>query len=193
MNEKQEHILRYCNVPLDFRDLNLQEMISSLPFGQDEINKWVSEFGFAKVGEKSLIIESTQLRYRSLYRKVAYAILFYLVKEGKISRNAYYITKPELIDYWSLYRRNQSGEDTRKTKKGDNWKSADLLIIDGIDGWKNNYELPLLESFVVPTVQNGVPIIFLSSHVLDDDFVEQNGGLSLISTILDYSVTVTVR
>ena len=110
-------------------------------------------------------------------------MLIHLVSVNKIKSKTYYLTKAEVIDYWKLYRGNRTEEDITKTKRGDNWSNSSLLILDGVDDWRDKWELSTMESFIVPSLQKGVPFIFLTSNTLDDNFILKNDGMTLVYTI----------
>lgn len=189
MKEKQEHTLQYSCVPKVFIKAftDIKSTIETILYGKEDVLDWLELFPNNIIQQNSLIFQSGELRYRSIYRKIAYDILIHLVQENKIESKAYYLTKPELVDYWKLYRNGRTEEDSSKTKKGQNWSNASLIILDGVDDWSDKWELSTLESFVIPALQKGVPFIFLTSNELNDDFVTKNGGMTLVSTIMDYS------
>lgn len=189
MKEKHEHILEHSSIPKDFiKDFkSIDDSLDALLAGKEDISKWIYTFPKNPMNQRSLILQGNELRYRSINRKVAFDILIHLVKHDKIKSKAYYLSKAELIDYWKMYRAGRTEEDRTRTKQGANWQSASFIILDGVDDWRDDWELSTMESFVVPALQKGIPFIFLTSNALNDNFIQRNNGMTLVSTILDYS------
>ena len=195
LTDLQKHTLKYSNIPesfiVDFSDI--ESVLDWLPFGKEDVSNWIDLFPNNPMNENSLILQSDNLQYRSIYRKVSWGILIHLVSINKIKSKTYYLTKAEVIDYWKLYRGNRTEEDIAKVKRGDNWINSSLLILDGVDDWRDSWELSTMESFVVPSLQKGTSFIFLTSNNMDDNFIMKNDGMTIVSTILDYSKIIEVE